>query len=57
MQIASQAGGVRLRVVPDEVARRAAGRFARAQTAGGEDELLFDAMRRWMVDKDPAFLQ
>ena len=57
VQIASQAGGAQVLVVPDEVARRAASQFARAQTAGGEDDLLFDAMRRWMVDKDPAFLQ
>ncbi len=56
VQIASQAGNAELRVVSDEIARRAAGQFARAQTAGGEDDLLFSAMRRWMIEKDPSFL-
>ena len=56
VQIASQAGGADLLVVPDAVAGRAAGQFARAQTAGGEDDLLFEAMRRWMVEKDASFL-
>lgn len=57
VQIASQSGGTPLRLVPAEVAQRAALQFARAQTAGGEDEMLFDAMRRWMIDKDPSFLE
>lgn len=56
VQVASQAGGAELLIVPGSVAQRAANQFARAQTAGGEDDLLFGAMRRWMVDKDPSFL-
>ena len=56
VQIASQAGGAELQVMADREARRAADQFARAQSAGGEDDLLFDAMRRWMIDKDPSFM-
>lgn len=57
VQIASLAGGAAPRLVPDAVAQRAAAQFARAQTAGCEDDMLFDAMRRWMIDKDPSFLE
>jgi ribulose-5-phosphate 4-epimerase/fuculose-1-phosphate aldolase len=56
VQIAAQAGGAQINLVPENIASRAAGQFAAAQTSGGEDELLFDAMRRWMVAKDPGFL-
>ena len=56
VQVAAQAGGVSVCLVPEEVATRAAGQYAAALTSGGEDEMLFDAMRRWMVAKDPTFL-
>jgi hypothetical protein len=56
VQIAAQAGGADIRLVPESIASRAAEQFAAAQTRGGEDEMLFDAMRRWMVAKDPTFL-
>jgi ribulose-5-phosphate 4-epimerase/fuculose-1-phosphate aldolase len=56
VQVASQAGGAELQLVASEVVQRATSQFARAQTAGGEDDLLFDAMRRWMIDKDSSFL-
>ena len=55
VQIAAQAGGA-VSLVSQSIASRAAGQFAAAQGAGGEDEMLFDAMRRWMVAKDPSFL-
>jgi ribulose-5-phosphate 4-epimerase/fuculose-1-phosphate aldolase len=56
VQIAAQAGGAALRIPPREVAMKSAGQFARANTDGGEYELLFAAMRRWMLDKDPGFM-
>ncbi|MEO8038511.1 MAG: class II aldolase/adducin family protein [Betaproteobacteria bacterium] len=56
VQVASQSGGAELNLVPDRVAQRAARQFAAAQTTGREDQLLFAAMRRWMIDKDPSFL-
>jgi ribulose-5-phosphate 4-epimerase/fuculose-1-phosphate aldolase len=56
VQIAAQAGGADIRLVPEGIASRAAGQFAAAQTNGGEDAMLFDAMRRWMIAKDPTFL-
>lgn len=55
VQIAAQAGGA-VSLVSQSIASRAAGQFAAAQGPGGEDEMLFDAMRRWMVAKDPTFL-
>jgi len=55
VQIAAQAGGA-VRLVSQGIASRAAAQFAAAQSTGGEDEMLFDAMRRWMVAKDPTFL-
>lgn len=56
VQIAAQAGNAGIRIVPVNIASRAAEQFAAAQTNGGDDEMLFDAMRRWMVAKDPTFL-
>ena len=56
VQVAVQAGRADIRLVPANIASRAAEQFAAAQVAGGEDEMLFDAMRRWMVAKDPTFL-
>jgi ribulose-5-phosphate 4-epimerase/fuculose-1-phosphate aldolase len=55
VQIAAQAGGA-VSLVSQSIASRAAAQFAAAQGAGGEDEMLFDAMRRWMVAKDATFL-
>ena len=57
VQLAAQCAGVPLRVPPRPVAEKAARQFARASSSGGENDMLFDAMTRWMVDKDPGFLE
>jgi ribulose-5-phosphate 4-epimerase/fuculose-1-phosphate aldolase len=56
VQVAAQNGGAALRLVSPSVAARSMKQFAAAQTGGGEDDMLFAAMRRWMIEKDPSFL-
>jgi ribulose-5-phosphate 4-epimerase/fuculose-1-phosphate aldolase len=56
VQIAAQAGA-RLVLPPAHVAERAASQFDRTSKSGGENDLLFAAMMRWMADKDPSFLE
>ena len=57
VQIAAQAGGTAaLHLPPIEVARRSAGQHAAAMARGVEAKLLYGAMMRWMIDKDPGFL-
>ena len=56
VQLAAQAGGTAKLSIPDEkLAIRATGQFLQAQRSG-ECNMLFDAMTRWMIDKDPSFL-
>lgn len=57
VQIASQAGGARPRLVPAEIAAKAARQSHEQHIKGGDSEMLFAAMRRWMLDKDPSFLE
>jgi ribulose-5-phosphate 4-epimerase/fuculose-1-phosphate aldolase len=57
VQIAAQAGGTAaLHLPPAEIARRSAGQHAAAMARGVEAKLLYGAMMRWMIDKDPGFL-
>ncbi len=56
VQIAAQAGGAALVLPPHEVALRSARQHRAACEKGVENRLLFDAMTRWMLDKDPSFL-
>lgn len=57
VQIASQAGGAKPRLVPAEIAAKAARQAYEHHVKGGDSELLFAAMRRWMLEKDPSFLE
>jgi ribulose-5-phosphate 4-epimerase/fuculose-1-phosphate aldolase len=56
VQIAAQSGGAALSVAPLEVARRSARQHQAACDRGVEARLLYGAMTRWMIDKDPGFL-
>jgi ribulose-5-phosphate 4-epimerase/fuculose-1-phosphate aldolase len=56
VQVAAQAGGVVLTLPPREVTLRSAAQHRAACEKGVENRLLFDAMTRWMIDKDPGFL-
>lgn len=56
VQVAAQAGGVALTLPPHEVALRSAAQHRAACERGVEARLLFDAMTRWMLDKDAGFL-
>jgi ribulose-5-phosphate 4-epimerase/fuculose-1-phosphate aldolase len=57
VQVAAQAGGAALRLPPLDVARRSARQHDAAYAKGVEAKLLFGAMTRWMIDKDPSFLE
>jgi ribulose-5-phosphate 4-epimerase/fuculose-1-phosphate aldolase len=57
VQVAAQAGGAALRLPPLDVARRSARQHDAAYAKGVEATLLFGAMTRWMIDKDPSFLE
>jgi len=57
VQVAALAGGTRVTIPREEIAIRATGQFARTARNGVENRMLFDAMTRWMVDKDPSFLE
>jgi ribulose-5-phosphate 4-epimerase/fuculose-1-phosphate aldolase len=56
VQIAALAGGARVIIPREEIAIRATGQFARTARNGVENRMMFDAMMRWMVDKDRSFL-
>ena len=57
VQIAAQSGGAKLLVPSTERAEKAAAQFTRAARKGNENQMLFDAMTRWMLEKDPSFLE
>jgi ribulose-5-phosphate 4-epimerase/fuculose-1-phosphate aldolase len=57
VQVAALAGGARVIIPREELAIRATGQFARTARNGVENRMMFDAMTRWMVDKDPSFLE
>ena len=56
VQIAALAGGARVIIPREEIAIRATGQFAWTARNGVENRMMFDAMMRWMVDKDRSFL-
>ena len=56
VQIAALAGGARVIIPREEISIRATGQFARTARNGVENRMMFDAMMRWMVDKDRSFL-
>ena len=56
VQIAAQAGGAALCFAPIDVARRSARQHQAACDKGVESPLLYGAMMRLMIDKDPGFL-
>ena len=56
VQVAALAGGARVILLREELAIRATNQFARTARNGVENRMMFDAMTRWMVDKDPSFL-
>jgi ribulose-5-phosphate 4-epimerase/fuculose-1-phosphate aldolase len=57
VQVAALAGGARVILLREELAIRATNQFARTARNGVENRMMFDAMTRWMVDKDPSFLE
>ena len=57
VQVAALAGGTRVIIPSEQVAIRATGQFDRTARNGVENRMLFDAMTRWMLDKDPGFLE
>lgn len=57
VQVAALAGGARVIIPREELAIRATGQFARTARNGVENRMMYDAMTRWMVDKDPSFLE
>ena len=56
VQVAAQAGGAVLNLPPHAVALRSAAQHKAACDKGVESKMMFDAMTRWMTDKDPSFL-
>jgi len=48
--------GAKTLPISSELAEKAAAQFERAMKEGGESRLLFSAMRRWMLQKDPSYL-
>ena len=56
VQVAAQAGGAALVLPPHAVALRSAAQHKAACDKGVESKMMFDAMTRWMTDKDPSFL-
>jgi len=57
VQVAALAGGARVILLREELAIRATNQFARTARNGVENRMMFDAMTRWMVDKDPSCLE
>jgi ribulose-5-phosphate 4-epimerase/fuculose-1-phosphate aldolase len=56
VQVAALAGGARVVIPREDLAIRATGQFERTARHGAENRMMFDAMTRWMVDKDRGFL-
>ncbi|MFM0047783.1 class II aldolase/adducin family protein [Paraburkholderia sediminicola] len=56
VQVAASAGGAELNFAGPEVAAHCAEQHARARSRGKEGKMLFDAMMRWMKEKDSSFL-
>ncbi|MSQ71454.1 MAG: class II aldolase/adducin family protein [Betaproteobacteria bacterium] len=57
VQVAALAGGTKVILPREELAVKATGQFNRNARHGVENRMMFDAMTRWMLDKDPGFLQ
>jgi len=57
VQVAASAGGAELNFASKEAAVRCAHQHARALLKGKESKMLFDAMMRWMKERDPSFLE
>lgn len=58
VQIAAQSGGSQnLALASREASQKSADQHQRALQKGIEPAMAFAAMRRWMVDKDPSFLE
>ena len=57
VQVAALAGGAPVIIPREELAIKATDQFARTARNGVENRMMFDAMTRWMVDKDPSFLE
>jgi ribulose-5-phosphate 4-epimerase/fuculose-1-phosphate aldolase len=57
VQVAACAGGAELNFASAEVATHCARQHALALSKGKESKMLFDAMMRWMKEKDPGFLE
>lgn len=55
VQIAAQSSGARLTLPAPEIARRAADQFTATARKGSQNDMLFQAMMRWMDDKDPGY--
>jgi len=56
VQIAAQAGGGPLQTPSAAAIENCAAQHARVQAKGQEAQMLYQAMMRWMTDKDPSFL-
>jgi ribulose-5-phosphate 4-epimerase/fuculose-1-phosphate aldolase len=56
VQVAALAGGTKVIVPREELSIRATEQFTRTARNGVENRMLFDAMTRWMTDKDPSYL-
>lgn len=57
VQVAALASGAKVILPREELAVRATGQFSKSARHGVENRMMFDAMTRWMVDKDSGFLQ
>lgn len=56
-QIGAQTGGVDLNLAGKALQAKTSRQMKNAAGQGNTAQLLFEAMSRWMVDKDPGFLQ
>lgn len=57
VQVAAQNGGAKLILPARPVAEKCAGQFWRANASGKQNGMLYDAMTRLMIEKDPSFLE
>jgi ribulose-5-phosphate 4-epimerase/fuculose-1-phosphate aldolase len=57
VQIAAQAGGAELNYPSAPSLRNCAAQYERVQQRGKDATMLYEAMMRWMRDKDPSFLE
>lgn len=56
VQAQASAGNQKLLYMAPEVAKIAAAQYAKASTSNEESALLFDAMKRWMYERDASYL-